>query len=434
MPNITFCINTSVNERHYLELLLRSLDKNLSRKDYPIIVYIENDNQDTMGYLQSVAKKMFPNLTIIKNPLPIPLSCARNINIMFDMAKTEIVSYLQSDMVICPDYDLEITKFLTPDTVISATRIEPSLHDGSSEKITHDLGIDPIRFDLDTFSKFSNLYKADKTINFWFAPFTMYKSAWKKVGGYDTLFRRSRDDSDLLYRFLRFGLKVKQACNAIVYHFTCISSRGPEWWTEKGKERTKLQKYADQMEVRKFIRKWGKFRHPTTPEEVKDDYLYRISANLYNVLPNDIFILMNYFFFSRIYVDDSNARKFLKEKFEKNFEEAANELCAITPDQWNLYKKYYRVWEYSDIFSESPLSDDVIYNIDLKGKSMSTVAQTDPMLNRQELVHTYRSESPGEFEIDNSGITIILNNPVNRIQENLLVINPPIDDIKLILL
>ena len=109
--NITFCINTAKNERNHVELLFRSLYKNLSRRDYPIIVYVENDNQNTTEFLVS-QKTAFPNLKIVVNPLPVPLGYARNINLMFEMAETDIVSYLQSDMVICHHYDLEILKYL----------------------------------------------------------------------------------------------------------------------------------------------------------------------------------------------------------------------------------------------------------------------------------------------------------------------------------
>ena len=129
---ISFCINTARNERNHIELLFRSLRKNLSRNDHEIIVYVENDNQGTIEFLKT-QKEFFPHLKIIVNTLPIPLGYARNINLMFEKATHEITSYIQSDMVIGPKYDEEILKYLTPDTIISATRIEPPLHPPSPE-------------------------------------------------------------------------------------------------------------------------------------------------------------------------------------------------------------------------------------------------------------------------------------------------------------
>jgi GT2 family glycosyltransferase len=427
-PNITFCINTAINERHHLELLFRSLCKNLSRHDYPILVYVENDNQDSVGYLRFVAKEQFPNLKIIKNPLPVPLDYSRNINMMFEMAETEVVSYLQSDMVICPLYDLEIARFLTPDTVISATRIEPPLHPPSPEKITRNFGMDPTKFDLEAFSEFAKASKSDKTTDYWFAPWTIYKKNWVSIGGHDTLFRRSRVDSDLLYRFSMMGLKIVQVWNASVYHFTCTSSRGPEWWTDKAKERTRLQEQADAIEMFRFFRKWPKFKHSSIFDP-ETEYMYQISANFQNAAPADIDLLRCYFMFHRIHVDNPTARQMIHREFD-HLQDPANKLQNFTTEQWNYYKKYYRTWEYEDIFSETPITDDdVIYVVDLKGQPLHTIINNPVFSGRQLLVHTYRNESPGEFELDTPNVKIILNRAINRIRENLVVKNPSVSDI-----
>lgn len=430
--NLTFCINTCRNERNHIELLFRSLYKNLSRRDYPIIVYVENDNQDTVGFLKT-QKELFSGLRIVVNPLPVPLDYARNINLMFEMAETEVVSYLQSDMVVCPNYDLEVLKFLAPDTIVSSTRIEPPLHPPSPEKITHDFGLDPKVFNMGEFSTFAETRKKNETTNFWFAPFTLYKKVWNEIGGHDTVFRRSRVDSDLLYRLSLNGVKTIQAWNAIVYHFTCTSSRGPEWWTDKAKQRTQLQAVADQIEFARFLRKWSRFKHPSTPDEVKNDYFYRISANFRNAAPRDISILQYYFMFNRIYVSNPQIHQLLRTTYDK-LHGPANQLHAISESDWDTYKKYYRLWEYDDIFVKEPVTDDVVFDIDLKGTTFDTICNTQLFQQRQEIVHAYSSEAPGEFEMDGYNVKIVLNEPVNRIRDNLVVTNPPIDGVKLIII
>jgi GT2 family glycosyltransferase len=424
--NITFCINTARNERNHVELLFRSLYKNLSRRDHPIIVYVENDNQDTVGFLKT-QKEHFPNLKIIINPLPVPIGYARNINMMFEMAETDVVSYLQSDMVISPLYDKEIAKFLTPDTIISATRIEPPLHPPSPEKITFDFGLDPTSFDLDRFSDYANKCKKDHLTDYWFAPFTLYRKNWVDIGGHDTLFRRSREDSDLLYRFSMSGIKIKQAWNAIVYHFTCTSSRGPEWWTEKGKARAQLQQSADVIEMQRFLRKWPAFKHTTTFDS-ENEYKYQISANFTNAAPRDVELVRYYWLFHRIYVDNQHAREAMRNIYGQ-FHNPANELLNITTEQWNIYGKYYRQWKFDDIFTSEPITtDDSIINIDLKGlpftETLSLHGHTLQQLNT--VVHLNRNEDPGEFEFSNIG-TMVINRAENRIRDNIKVINPPLD-------
>ena len=105
LNKISFCINTAINELDYIKLLFKSLRDNLSTLEHEIIVFIDSDNQGTLKWLIK-QKSIFPNLKILKNPLPICYGYARNINEMFKYASNDIVSYLQSDMVISKDYDV----------------------------------------------------------------------------------------------------------------------------------------------------------------------------------------------------------------------------------------------------------------------------------------------------------------------------------------
>lgn len=429
--NITFCINTARNERHHIELLFRSLYKNLSRRDYPILVYVENDNQGTTEFLKS-QKEYFPNLKIIINPLPVPIGYARNINLMFEMAETDVVSYLQSDMTVCALYDLEVAKHLTPDNIISSTRVEPPLHPPSSATITHDFGLDPQTFNLDAFTLFAEDHKSDRITNFWFAPFTLYKKNWLDIGGHDTLFRRSREDSDLLYRFTMKGLKIEQAWNALVYHFTCTSSRGIEWWTEKARARTQLQQQADMVEMTRFLRKWPRFKHDTTfnPE---NEYKYPVSINFTNVsLHNAETILNNYYRFNHIYIDNEAARKHIKSHFD-NMHLPANQLLNISPDDWQKYKKYYRTLEFEDVFVSSPITDDDVI-LDLDPTTMDVF--TEPLILKINDVLHQQSNQDGSGTYECGAGTLTVNTfPIpNKMQENLIVKNPPIDDIKFTIL
>lgn len=423
--NITFCINTARNERHHIELLFRSLYKNLSHRNHPILVYVENDNQGTTEFLKS-QKAHFPNLKIIINPLPVPIGYARNINMMFEMAETEIVSYLQSDMAVGPLYDLEVVKHLTPDKIVSSTRVEPPLHPPSSATITHDFGLDPQTFNLEAFSAFAETHKKNEITNFWFAPFTLYKKNWLDVGGHDTFFRRSREDSDLLYRFTMKGLKIEQVWNALVYHFTCTSSRGIEWWTEKAKARTQLQQQADMIEMTRFMRKWPHFKHDTT-FNAETEYKYPVSVNFRNVsLHNAETILGNYYRFNRIYIDNETARDYIKPRFE-SMHSFANQLLNISSEDWQKYKKYYRTLEFEDVFATTAIVDDDVV-LDLDPHTMDVF--TEPIILRiNDVVH---ASEPGAYECGTGAL--IINRITNRIQENLVVKNPPIDDINFTIL
>ena len=452
---ISFCINTARNERNHIELLFRSLRKNLSRNDHEIIVYVENDNQGTIEFLKT-QKEFFPHLKIIVNTLPIPLGYARNINLMFEKATHEITSYIQSDMVIGPKYDEEILKYLTPDTIISATRIEPPLHPPSPEKITYDFGLDPSKFNLDSFTEFAEINKQTRQTSFFFAPFTLYKKQWLDIGGHDTLFRRSREDSDVLYRLVLNGVKIIQIWNANVYHFTCTSSRGPEWWTTSGTRRFELQRAADFVELFRFGRKWPLFKHPTKFDP-DIDYKYHVSANITHIeeweirlmdnlkirnflssqLPPDVNVATTSLLlltkpFQKIYVDSPQKRNELRSDYS-DLDRYANKLLDINGLEWEHYKKYYRILSPETIFPDFPVDDDIVLNIDFS-KNQTAMWDASFLLNLNEKINKCYTESIplGSYELEDFGNSILtINRWQDRIKENIVVTNPPIDESKL---
>ena len=151
MKNISFLINTSVNTLDHVKVLINSLKINLNDEaNHEILIFIDSDNEGTEKYLLE-EKSNFTDLKIITHNLPPCLSYQRNKNLLVELAKYDICSYLQSDMVISPNYDLDVLKDLKENQILSSTRIEPPLHGDSDEKITKDFGADPNKFDLNKF-------------------------------------------------------------------------------------------------------------------------------------------------------------------------------------------------------------------------------------------------------------------------------------------
>ena len=54
MKQISFVINTAINELEHIKLLLNSLKLNLDGNKHEILVFIDNDNQGTYKYLKSI--------------------------------------------------------------------------------------------------------------------------------------------------------------------------------------------------------------------------------------------------------------------------------------------------------------------------------------------------------------------------------------------
>ena len=404
---ISFCINTAVNELNNLKLLFKSLKDNLRYDKHEIIVFIDSDNEGIYEWLLT-QKSEFHDLKILKNPLPICYGYARNINEMFKFATHDVVSYLQSDMVISKDYDFYISKHIGPNMVLSSTRIEPPLHGPGPEKHTVDFGLYPEQFKYDEFQEFCTKNKVDKTTSYFFAPFTMYKEVWNNIGGHDTQFRRSREDSDVLNRLVLAGNKIHQTWEALVYHFTCTSSRGKDWFNPqntKAQERVKLQEQADNIELRRFIKKWGTFSHGNPL-----NYYYNIDANI-NVDSdlNTLEAIKPYF--NQIFVNIDIT--------PNNHHSIANNLLNIKENDWETYSYLYNKSQLEK-YSPTPLDTDITVEFNLSNINQNIFNSF--IQNIQHIIH--QTNDIGLFEYE--GFKINIKKKTNNIKEKIKITNPEI--------
>lgn len=414
---ITFATNIGPNTLEYTKLLLKSLKENLYHKEHEILIFIDKDNDGTVDYLKKI-KKDYYDLKIITHKLKPIIGYSRNSNLIVELAKHDIISYLQSDMVISKNYDLEILKELEEDCILSSTRIEPPLHQASDKTFTADFGITPESFMYEEFLNFAETIKSNTIINYFFAPYTFHKSTWQKLGGYNTLFRRSREDSDFVQRCLHAGIKLKQTYAANVYHFTCVSSRGKNWFDQSNQEaqdRVKLQNSADQIEIRRFIKKWGNFNHGENLIKKYDcDLVIRGSKNQVNAA----YQLES--FFTRVFVESENHKNELIEAHQ-NQHEPANQLLNFTEQDWKKSSQYYNQIDYSEIYF---VGDPDNYNakiiLDLDSAEYNMLTQ-ETLLN---LSHLIEQTDPGDYQ---SGNCIISIREAKDITPPFKVENPPFD-------
>jgi GT2 family glycosyltransferase len=337
MRPITFCIPTAKNEREYVLLLLKSLVDNTEHTLHEFLVFIDSDNQNTFDALQEF-KSVLPNLKICRNDSEFPVGGQRNISIMFNAASNDIVCYLQSDMVVAKNFDKHLNdKLTTPDTILCFTRIEPPLHPASKEKIVMDFGQEPETFRYKDFLDYSTKIQKENRPDtiYHFAPFAVFKDTWLNImGGYDTQFRCSREDSDFLMRLNLNNIKTVQTWTGIVYHFTCVSSRGKNWFKkEKESERiVKLQTHADLEEVKRFVRKWGYFG--TEPKPIYD---VTFCITIDDIIDFNILKWVEPFC-TRLILDDADIVKELRHQIEFNSEYYSNKKWNYTSDYWNSVK------------------------------------------------------------------------------------------------
>ena len=413
---ISFLINTSVNTLDHVKLLLRSLKENLVGKEHEILIFVDSDNEGTVDYLRE-QKKDFFDLKIITHKLNPCVGYSRNNNLLVELAKHNIVSYLQSDMAISPNYDVDVLADLEENCILSATRIEPPLHGESSQTITKDFGTDPNEFKWDEFQSYSVTAKRTEYLQYFFAPFTFYKKVWMDVGGYDTLFRRSREDSDLLQRFIQAGIKIKQTFKANVYHFSCVSSRGKNWFdpnSEEAQSRVKIQNTADQIELVRFIRKWGRFNHGEQKILRYDmDLVWKGGSfeELAKIQP----------FFSKIWVPNQE----LKDKLLNIHKEDhiyANHLLKFGHSDWENAKRFYNQFNYENLIQ---VGEPGTFNIKVVVDMTRDINKNVFLSNLGFLSDLIDPYEVGIYELGCAEFHLI--HKVNLGNSHIVVNNPPFD-------
>jgi hypothetical protein len=126
------------------------------------------------------------------------------------------------------------------------------------------------------------------------------------------------------------GLNTIQSWNACVYHFTCVSSRGNDWFkqNESADKKNMLQTKADQEELRRFIRKWGFFGHEYKPK-------YNTSLFIDIDTGVDIQLLKSLEpYFNKIYLNDQDVVQELYNQTKFDTYYYANRRWNYTTEHW----------------------------------------------------------------------------------------------------
>ena len=255
MKTISF-ISPSRNNLSYLKWMHKSIRKNLGYV-HEILLADDFSSDGTWEWLQEI-KKTDVNIKIFRNEGPERKGIVHWYDYLCEQASNDVVMFLHADMYVTPGLDVEIDKHIKPGVVVTATRIEPSLHPPGPEKILADYGIEPEEFDEQKFLKDLDKFKQGKTTEGVFAPWAIYKDDYWAVGGHDKLFApQSKEDSDIFNRLQLNGCEFIQTWDGFVYHMTSRGSRfNPMAGGAPGKDSPEWL-HTTTKNMRNFIRKWG---------------------------------------------------------------------------------------------------------------------------------------------------------------------------------
>ena len=254
MDKITFCIPSKSNLR-YLKTCIPSIRKNAYRDDHEIIVFVDQDEDGTVKWLNEVKDQY--NIQYYVNPkLGEELfGIGRAYDFCVAKSNTDIFMIFHADMMLGINADFKAWSHLKPKTVVCSTRVEPPLHPNAGEKIIKDFGMWPEEFKEKEFNKYvESQLEETKTTEGIFAPWMMYKKEFIEIlGGHDPIMHSCREDSDIFNRMLLAEFTFIQPWNSLVYHLT---GRGAGSF-DGDKERHKQWKKDMDNSTLEFIRKWG---------------------------------------------------------------------------------------------------------------------------------------------------------------------------------
>lgn len=255
MEKITFCIPSKSNLR-YLKTCIKSLRTWCYRNDHDIIVFVDEDTDGTVKWLEENAKDY--DVTYYVNPyLGKKLyGIGKAYDYCIEKSNTDICMIFHADMMMGNFGDLNAYKHLKRGKVVCSTRIEPPLHPNAGEKILENFGMWPEEFQDEKFQDSVTThqkYNKDKTTTGIFAPWMVYKEDILSIGGHDPRLKSCREDSDLFNRFKLNGYELIQSWDSLVYHLT---GRGAGSF-DGDPERHKAWQQEMQNSTKEFIRKWG---------------------------------------------------------------------------------------------------------------------------------------------------------------------------------
>jgi glycosyltransferase involved in cell wall biosynthesis len=313
MDKITFCIPSKSNLR-YLKTCIPSIRKNAYRNDHEIIVFVDEDLDNTVEWLDKV-KDEYKIQYYVNPKLGKKLyGIGKAYDYCIEKSTTDIFMIFHADMMLGKNADLNAYKQLKPKSVVCATRVEPPLHPNGGEKILLDFGIWPEEFKEKEFDKYvSEHLKDTKITEGIFAPWMMYKKEYLEIlGGHDPILHSCREDSDIFNRMLLAEFEFIQPWNSLVYHLT---GRGAGSF-DGDPERHEKWKKAMNDSTLEFIRKWGTNVNHTPLMKPIIYPVYKKGVNIINPNPQLQKSLQPWFNGGRDVIVDIDGNSFTQQDFQ----------------------------------------------------------------------------------------------------------------------
>ena len=363
MDKITFCIPSKSNLRN-LKTCIPSIRKNAYRDDHEIIIFVDQDEDGTIKWLDEV-KDQYDIQYYVNPKLGEELfGIGRAYDYCIAHSTTDIFMIFHADMMLGKHADLKAYNHLKEKTVVCSTRVEPPLHPNAGEKILLDFGMWPEEFKEEEFDKYvESQLEETKTTEGIFAPWMMYKEEFFAIGGHDPIMHSCREDSDIFNRMLLAEFNFIQPWNSLVYHLT---GRGAGSFGGDEERHKQWQRDMNKSTL-EFIRKWGSTVKHTPLMKPIVTSKYDIGLILKNIKENIIQALEPWC--SNVYVDpllgqnyiyneDKNTSFDLKEKIKPLDNEKQNQILVEIDGNKFTQQDYQYIQQLPEILDNSTFLEE----------------------------------------------------------------------------
>ena len=228
----------SWNNLSFLKICINSIGKNSAFK-HQIIIHV---NEGTDGTLEWVRKSGF-DFTHSKDNMGVCWA----MNACRALVKTDYIVFLNDDMYMLPDWDLELWKEIErlPNIFfyLSSTTIEPRISPYPGILAPYDYGSTPETFREDILLKEYKSIKGNDWSGATWPPNIVHKDLWDLIGGYSVEFFPG------LYSDPDFSMKLYEAG---VRHYLGVDASRAYHFGSKTTIRTSLN-----FGHKQFLNKWG---------------------------------------------------------------------------------------------------------------------------------------------------------------------------------
>jgi hypothetical protein len=208
------------NNLPYIKLLVDSL-RRFSKYEHQILIHVNDGSDGTLEWIRSQGIEY----TVSEDNVGICFA----VNRAATLATQKYLVYMNDDMVVLPDWDVELLKqaesFDDQRFMLSATMVEPR-ETGNKCVVVADFGQSAEQWNESLALSTVHELKRTNWLGSTWPPTLVPTWMWHEVGGYSTEFSPGMSsDNDFTMKLYHAGCRIFLGVgSSLVYHFACVST------------------------------------------------------------------------------------------------------------------------------------------------------------------------------------------------------------------